>query len=436
MVPCHPKFAKINIKYIKIMKTYFKRTLLLISIVIVYNTSAQQRQTTLSLQQKKSLISNIQTQLRTTYIDAAVADKLASMLDEKLPSKKYKKVTDPIAFAKVLTKDLQHVSKDLHLSVRYEPKRIAQKKRIASEEMKLKMEARMAAKMAEVNYGFTDMKILNGNIGYLNLNMFADTKYANQAATAAMNFLSNTNAIIIDLRNNRGGVPSMIQLLSTYFTDTKPVLLSNFYERKTGAETQLYTLSHIDGKRKSNTPLYILTSKQTFSAAEAFAYGLKHYKKATIVGEISKGGANRTKRLNLNDAFSISIPYIQSIHPITKSNWEGVGVQPDIKTIEKEALVKAYIAAIHKTVKRNKNRVFNKIGYDFLKENAIDNAIIVFKENTLLFPNDPNTWDSLGEAYVALQDRENALKAYEKALSLAPDSNPVKTMIQKLKSTK
>ena len=154
------------------------------------------------------------------------------------------------------------------------------------------------------------------------------------------------------------------------------------------------------------------------------------------MGEISKGGANRTKRLNLSDAFSISIPYIQSIHPITKSNWEGIGVQPDIKTIEKEALVKAHIAAIHKTVKRNKNRVLNKIGYDFLKENAIDNAIIVFKENTLLFPNDPNTWDSLGEAYATIQDTENALKAYEKALSLAPDSKTAKTMIKKLKSTK
>ena len=418
------------------MNTYFKRTLVFIALVIVHNMIAQSTKSTLTKSQKNSLISKIQKELKTTYIDAVVADKLVSMLDEKLPSKRYKKVTDPIAFAKVLTKDLQHVSKDFHLSVRYEPKRIAQKKRMASEDMQLKMEQRMALKMAEVNYGFTDMKILTGNIGYVKLNLFADTKYAKKVATAAMNFLGNTNAMIIDLRNNRGGVPSMIQLLSSYFTDATPLLLSNFYERKTGAETQLYTLSHIDGKRKSNTPLYILTSKQTFSAAEAFAYSLKHHKKARIVGEVTKGGANRTKRINLNDSFTMSIPYIQSLHPITKSNWEGKGVQPDIKTMEKEALVQAYIAAIHKTVKRNKNRVFNKIGYDFLKENAIDNAIIVFKENTLLFPNDPNTWDSLGEAYATIQDTENALKAYEKALSLAPDSKTAKTMIKKLKSTK
>ena len=418
------------------MNTYFKRTLLFIALVIVQNMIAQSTKSTLTRSQKNSLISKIQTELKTTYVDEAIADQMITMLDKNAKSKKYKKVTDPIVFSRVISKDLQAVSKDFHLNMRYEPKRIAQKKRMMSEDMQLKMEQRMALKMAEVNYGFTNMKILAGNIGYLKLNMFADTKYAKKAATAAMNFLSNANAIIIDLRDNRGGVPSMIQLLSSYFTDAKPLLLSNFYERKTAAKTQLYTLSNIDGKRKLNTPLYILTSKQTFSAAEAFAYGLKHHKKASIVGEVTKGGANRTKRINLNDSFSISIPYIQSIHPITKSNWEGKGVQPDIKTIEKEALVEAYIAAIHKTVKRNKNRVFNKIGYDFLKEKSVSNAIIVFKENTRLFPNDANTWDSLGEAYVALQDTENALKAYEKALSLAPDSNSVKTIIDQLKSTK
>ena len=417
------------------MKTYFKWMLLLIVLVTVENTIAQHAKSTLTSQEKTALISMIQEHLKTSYVDKDIAEQMTASVGKHLEQKKYKKISDPIAFSKTLTKDLQYISKDTHLNVRYEPKRIAQRKRIVSKEQQLKMEQRMAIKMGEINYGFNEVKILTGNIGYLNLSMFADTKYAHDTATAAMNFLSNTNAIIIDLRNNRGGVPSMIQLLSSYFTEVTPVLLSNFYERKTASKTQLYTLSHIDGKRKSNTPLYILTSKQTFSAAEAFTYSLKHYKKAIVVGEVTKGGANRTKRFNLNDAFSISIPYIQSTHPITKGNWEGIGVLPDIQTFEKEALVKAYIAAIHKTVNRNKNRVFNKIGYDFLQEKAVANAIIVFKENTRLFPNDANTWDSLGEAYTANKDTDNALRAYEKALSLAPDSHAVKAMIQKLKST-
>ena len=146
-------------------------------------------------------------------------------------------------------------------------------------EMKIEREKMMAMKMAEINYGFSEVKILNGNIGYLNLRMFADTAYAKGAATAAMNFLFNTNAIIIDLRENGGGVPSMMQLLSSYFTDAKPVLLSNFYERETDSKTQLFTIETIDGKRITNKPLYILTSKNTFSAAEAFTYTLKHLNK-------------------------------------------------------------------------------------------------------------------------------------------------------------
>jgi C-terminal processing protease CtpA/Prc len=247
-----------------------------------------------------------------------------------------------------------------------------------------------------------------------------------------MNFLSNTNAIIIDLRSNGGGVPSMMQLLSSYFYDETPVLLSNFYERKTDSTTQMHTLAQVDGKRYTNKPVYILTSKQTFSAAEAFAYTLKHLDKATVIGEVTKGGANRTKRINLNDDFTISIPYINPVHPITKSNWEGVGVLPNIETSNEDALAYAYVDAIDQTVDRNKNGMLNKIGYTYLQDKAVDDALIVFQENVKLFPGDANSWDSLGEAFFVSRDKENALKSYKKALELDPSSESAKKMIEKL----
>ena len=135
-----------------------------------------------------------------------------------------------------------------------------------------------------------------------------------------------------------------------------------------------------------------------------------------------------------NDEFTISVPYIQSIHPVTKTNWEGKGVQPNIKTNEKDAFVYAYVDAIKKTFKRNKNIVLNKIGYNFLEDKSFDNALIVFQENVKLFPNDSNSWDSLGEAYFANQDKGNALKAYRKALELDSGSESAKAMIQKLEN--
>ena len=414
------------------MKTYLKIMLLSLSFVSINDALAQESESTLSKKDKKAIVSSIQTNLQETYIDLELSNKMVAELKKNLNSKKYSAITNPNDFSETLTEDLQEVSQDLHLKVRFEPKRIAKKKRVMPEDMRLKMEQRMAMKMSEINYGFIETKILNGNIGYLNLKLFSDTKYAEDAATAAMNFLSNTNAIIIDLRSNGGGVPSMMQLLSSYFYDETPVLLSNFYERKTDSTTQMHTLAQVDGKRYTNKPVYILTSKQTFSAAEAFAYTLKHLDKATVIGEVTKGGANRTKRINLNDDFTISIPYINPVHPITKSNWEGVGVLPNIETSNEDALAYAYVDAIDQTVDRNKNGMLNKIGYTYLQDKAVDDALIVFQENVKLFPGDANSWDSLGEAFFVSRDKENALKSYKKALELDPSSESAKKMIEKL----
>ena len=401
------------------------------AIFTVVTTTSQNNEIT--KKEKKVLLKLVSEKLMESYINLDTAKKMAAELQSN--AKKYKSITSSKEFSKILTKDLQKVSKDLHLKVNFEPKRIAQSKRVMPKEMQLKREKMMAMRMAEVNFGFTEVKVLNGNIGYINLRMFADMKYAKETATAAMRFLSNTNAIIIDLRTNGGGVPNMMQLLASYFTDEKPVLLSNFYERKTNNKTQLFTFKSIDGKRRK-TPLYILTSKRTFSAAEAFTYTLKHLGKAVVVGETTRGGANRTKRVNLNDEFTISVPYIEATHPVTKTNWEGKGVQPNISTSKKDAFITAYIDAINKTVKRNKSKVLNGIGYSFLQEKDLENALKVFQKNTKLFPNDANSWDSLGEAYFYKKDKTNALKAYRKALALDPASKSAKKMIDKIESLK
>ncbi len=411
-----------------------KKQIIAIVLALFSITSVTSQNKEFTIKENKVVLKLISEKLLESYIDLAVAKEISAVIRSN--SKTYKSISNPTKFSKILTKDLQGISKDLHLKVNFEPKRIAQKKRVMPKEIKLKRAQMMALRMAEVNYGFTETKVLNGNIGYLNLRMFADLKYAKETATAAMNFLSNTNAIIIDLRTNGGGVPNMMQLLSSYFTEAKPVLLSNFYERKTNEKTQLFTFENIDGKRRVGKPLYILTSKKTFSAAEAFTYTLKHLNKAIVVGETTKGGANRTKRMNLNDNFSISVPYIEAIHPVTKTNWEGKGVEPTIKTSKKDAFVVAYIHAINKTVKRNKSRILNGIGYAFLNEKSIYNAIKVFQENTRLFPKDANAWDSLGEAYFINKDRRNSLKAYKKALELDPSSKSAQKSIQKLENIK
>lgn len=415
------------------MKNYFKMILLAL-FLIVQNAMAQDSKRLLDTKEKKAIISAIKTHIEKSYIDLDLSKRMMIELDKNLKSSKYQKITSPVEFSKTLTEDLQSISKDLHLKVRFETEHIARENNVISQEAQLEMEKRMALQMAEINYGFKEVKILEGNIGYLNLNQFADIKFAEQTAAAAMNFLSNTSAVIIDLRANGGGVPSMMQLLSSYFFDEKPVLLSDFYERETNEKTQLYSFENVKGKRSADKPLYILTSKHTFSAAEAFAYTLKHLDRATVVGEITKGGANRTKRINVDNGFIISVPYLQPINPVTKTNWEAKGVQPNIETSEKDAFVYAYIDAVKKTMKKNKSNALNKMGYAFLQDKQIDNAMIVFQENVKLFPNDSNSWDSLGEAHFVNQDKANALKAYKKSLELDSGSESAKAMIQKLES--
>jgi uncharacterized protein (TIGR02145 family) len=163
-----------------------------------------------------------------------------------------------------------------------------------------------------------------------------------------MNFLSSADALIIDLRDNGGGSPSMIQLITSYFYSPEPVHLNNFYWRPSNENNQTWTLPYVPGKRMPDIDLYILTSSSTFSAAEEFSYNLKTMKRATLIGETTGGGAHPGGMRIATERFMVWIPSGRAINPITKTNWEGTGVEPHIKTTKEEALNTATIMALEK----------------------------------------------------------------------------------------
>lgn len=196
------------------------------------------------------------------------------------------------------------------------------------------------------NFTFKEVKILDGNIGYINFRGFRDPEYASEAVISAMNFLSNTDAIIFDLRNNGGGYPQMVQLLSSYFFKGDAIHLNTFYNRIDETSEQFWTLPYVPGKRLPDVQLYILTSSSTFSAAEEFSYNLKHLKRAMIIGENSGGGAHPGESFQVSNKFKVWTSTGRAINPITNSNWEGVGVIPHIKTSEKDALISARLKAL------------------------------------------------------------------------------------------
>ena len=232
----------------------------------------------------------------------------------------------------------------------FAPEQIARSRQAVTPEDSLALVHEHVAQMKRNNFGFREVKVLEGNIGYIDLRSFSNPEHAGDVAVAAMNFIANTDAVIIDLRNNGGGSPEMIQLISSYFFSSEAVHLNNFYWRPSDRHTQTWTLPFVPGIRRPDVDLYILTSGYTFSAAEEFTYNLKNMGRATIVGETTGGGAHPGGTHIATERFMTSIPSGRAINPITNTNWEGTGVAPDIETTAAKALATAQMKALENLI--------------------------------------------------------------------------------------
>ncbi len=293
---------------------------------------------------KATIIDSVTAALHETYVFPDVAKKIEKHLERKLRKENYTSFNTLEAFTEQLTNDLQEISNDKHLWVRRaseEELNEAQIETPTDEELQERI-----ARYAYRNFGFERVERLSGNIGYVKFNMFADTEHAGETAIAAMRFLAHCDAVIIDLRENGGGSPSMVQLVSSYFLE-EPTHLNSFYIRKGDKTQQFWSYNYVDGERMVDVPLYILTSQYTFSAAEEFTYNMKNLERATIVGETTRGGAHPTRTYVFADLKVImSCPFGRAINPITGTNWEGIGIEPHIKVAGKEALDVARLEAM------------------------------------------------------------------------------------------
>lgn len=312
----------------------------------------------LSPQEIDDVTSSLKTQLDSQYVDIEIAIKTSLTLTKKLTQKKYVGITNPITFTKTINKDLFSASHDKHLQIIFAPKGIEiwlkdQHETSGNPDRPQLIDA--TSKNNSDNYGFNELKILDGNVGYLNLTAFYSPEVAQETAIQAMRFLSNANTVIIDLRNNSGGSPEMVQLLSSYFFDEKPVHLNTFYIRPSNDYIQTWTLPVIQGKHKPDVDLYILTSRRTFSAAEEFSYNLRNLKRAILIGETTAGGAHAGDFQQLTDRFFVYMPFAKAINPITNTNWEGIGVEPDIKVNAEDALLIAHKKAKENLAKNQSN---------------------------------------------------------------------------------
>lgn len=316
---------------------------------------AQTKELEIEKAEKEEVVKKTCEILEKNYVYPEAAKKMSNDITQKLKNGAYDAIHSPRGFADRLQQNLRQISNDLHLRVSYNPEAVKELRRREKEPDDPEILKKRLKEEKRVNFGFKEVKIMSGNVGYLDLRQFADTKYAGETAVAAMNFLANCEALIIDIRNNGGGSAEMIQLITTYFYDKEPIHLNTFYWRPNEETMQTWTLPHVSGKRIADVDIYILTSGNTFSAAEEFCYNLKNLKRATIIGETTRGGAHPGGPVVINDNFAIWVPKGRAINPITKTNWEGVGVKPDIGVPQEEILTTAHLKSLEKLAAKTKD---------------------------------------------------------------------------------
>jgi hypothetical protein len=300
--------------------------------------------TSVDITTRRQVVEQIADLVETRYVFPDTARAMADILRQGLAIGLYDDLDDPTLFCERVSADMYAISHDKHLKLRYREIPRAD----ASSEAGADPLAEAIDEAQRENYGFHKVERMPGNIGYLDVRTFWEAGFpgAAEMASAAMILLANTDALIVDLRTHEGGANTMVTLLSSYLFGPTPVHLNSFYEREGDKTTQFWTFPHVQGKRTPDKPVYVLVSESTFSAAEEFAYNLKNLKRATIVGETTGGGANPGAFHNLTPHFRIFVPDGRAVNPISGTNWEGVGVKPDVAVPQAEALDRAYRLAL------------------------------------------------------------------------------------------
>jgi len=318
-----------------------------LSVVTAGFAQPEQPDLTIDAATRTQAIDTILKRLNESYVFPDIAKKMDESIRERVAKKEYDQITSAKQFATTLTNDLQAVSHDKHLRVRYSneaiPERGPRQEPTAEEREQRKRD------LTWMNHGFSKVERLRGNIGYLEFLNFMDEELGADTVAAAMNFVNGTDALIIDMRNNGGGNPAMVALVCSYLFGPEPVHLNDLYWREGNRTDEFWTKKEIAGKRYLNKDVYVLTSKRTFSGAEEFTYNLKNLKRATIIGETTGGGAHPGGGFRISEHFGMFIPTGRAISPITKTNWEGTGVTPDIAVPADQALLVARIMALKKS---------------------------------------------------------------------------------------
>ncbi|QPQ55030.1 S41 family peptidase [Allosphingosinicella flava] len=336
--------------------------------VAIQGTRSAQPQVTapklLTAADRKGVVDNIAIAADARYVDPAGGKKIAAHMRAQLAKGAYDRLTDPVEFASALTRDMRAAVADVHLRAVYEPNRAQQTVRMAAPAAGAvpqpgqgggtagprsfaRIDQRSDEQIARTNYGFDAVQHLDGNVGYLKLNRFVPLAMSEETAKAAMAFLANTDAVIIDLRGNIGGSPDLVRHLMSYFTGPEPMQLLSNYIREGNRSDRMMSLAEVPGRRMTGKPLYVLIDADSASSAEMFAYIAQRKQLGTVFGQKSSGAGNGGNMLPAGSGISVFLPFAR----ITDGpGWEQIGVTPDVAVDPEAAMAAAHKAALQKLI--------------------------------------------------------------------------------------
>jgi len=440
------------------MKRIYSVLSIVFALLIFTNTTlAQENQ--LTQKYKQQTIEKLGQLIEERYVFPEVAKKTSQHLIVQFKDGHFDAYKNDEEFAKALTESTRSINNDKHMKI-WKNKPFQAPKNTPERKIEEKLDQRQRKRA--YNIGFNNVKVLEGNVGYLDLRGFAGSYEGKPMADAYMKLIENTDAIIIDLSKNGGGDPDMVRYLCSFFFNKK-VHLNSLYFREGDRTIEFWTEDKVGTKKLADIPLVVITSEKTFSGAEEFSYNMQTQKRATLIGQTTGGGANPGSSVPINDNLTVFIPNGKAINPITNTNWEGTGVTPDIvtevdetldraialaqaaaekyRTEQKSKMTKIYLALLdeiekyeegqsdEKVLKHLKNCVtsgllqeweINIMGYDYLTTyNKPMIAQSIFYANTKLFPDSYNVFDSYAEALMANGKWDASIANYEKAVKMA-----------------
>jgi len=440
----------------------------------VLTAQSRQAASEFDTNQKTGALLQIDSLLEQKYVLGDKAKNFARSFHEFWTSGALDSATEPRQFAERVTARLREITGDQHFLFRMvESSDIGE-----TAESALHHPVRYYRLRVKENTGFSKLAWLDGNIGLLELRRFNAFAEAKEMMAAAMTFLANADAIILDIRENGGGSGDY---LSSYFLPY-PTQLTGSYSRQDDYLTQSWTIGDVGTARQTEVPLFVLTSKRTFSAAEAFAYDMKVRKRATLIGEPTKGGAHSVDLFKVGDRFEIYIPTERAVNPVTGGNWEGTGVLPDVAVPaaaaldtalvlarkgamtfgeKKEATLKRIIAEMEGHLRRAEDfygrrdeqagkaaldSIFSVgkesgmlteffvdvLAYNFTSKGQEPILYAILQKNIELFPRSATAYETLAYASFRNGSNDQAIAAYKRVLELDPGNKNAEAMLVRL----